>query len=252
MKWQHYKSPRGPFGRRPSNKYQCHAGTGTSATTFHHATHSNRVTETLAEEAQQEAASEPQGEVYQVARDTSRRPGRRFTSEQAASAHRSAYSRKSKARWQRSRERKRERKFREHDLGERTRTESRAKQREEIINSSITKTFGFVPDLDKTPFQNAMDLLDNTIENSNTLPIPSNMAFHDLTSDKSAPKNCKELFGLGSKFIPTPKKTTGKTLLCQTHSRFDRDFRLKVHFAGDCSPSDEEADHKSKLYVKSK
>eukprot|EP00956_Cyclotella_meneghiniana_P024400 scaffold48939_cov56-Cyclotella_meneghiniana.AAC.2 len=78
------------------------------------------------------------------------------------------------------------------------------------------------------------------------------MAFHDLTPDKSAPKNCKELFGLGSKFIPTPNKTTGKQLLGQTRSRFDRDFRLKVHFAGECSSSDDEADHKSKLYVKSK
>ena len=97
-----------------------------------------------------------------------------------------------------------------------------------------------------------MDLLDNNIENNNTLPIPSNMAFHDLTPDKSAPKNCKELFGLGSKFIPTPNKTTGKQLLGQTMSRFDRDFRLKVHFAGECSSSDDEADHKSKLYVKSK
>ena len=35
---------------------------------------------------------------------------------------------------------------------------------------------------------------------------------------------------------------------------FDRDFRLKVHFAYDGSSSDDDstADHKSKLYVKSK
>ena len=79
------------------------------------------------------------------------------------------------------------------------------------------------------------------------------MAFHDLTPDKSAPPNCKQLFGLGSKFIPTPSKTTGKRDLEKAFSRFDRDFRLRVHFAGeDSDPSGEEAPHKSKLYVKSK
>ena len=79
------------------------------------------------------------------------------------------------------------------------------------------------------------------------------MAFHDLTPDKSAPPNCKQLFGLGSKFIPTPSKTTGKQDLEKAFTRFDRDFRLRVHFAGEDSDSSfEEAPHKSKLYVKSK
>eukprot|EP00956_Cyclotella_meneghiniana_P015681 scaffold24249_cov44-Cyclotella_meneghiniana.AAC.1 len=78
------------------------------------------------------------------------------------------------------------------------------------------------------------------------------MAFHDLTPDKSAPPNCKQLFGLGSKFIPTPPKTTGQLGLKKTLERFNRDLRLKVHFAGEESDSDEDADHKSKLYVKSK
>lgn len=80
------------------------------------------------------------------------------------------------------------------------------------------------------------------------------MAFHDLTPDHSAPSNCKELFGLGFKFIPTPPKTTGRVSLRKPRERFDRDFRLKVHFAYDGSSSDDDsaADHKSKLYVKSK
>eukprot|EP00956_Cyclotella_meneghiniana_P031768 scaffold84611_cov48-Cyclotella_meneghiniana.AAC.1 len=79
------------------------------------------------------------------------------------------------------------------------------------------------------------------------------MAFHDLTPEKSAPPNCKQLFGLGSKFIPTPSKQTGRQDLEKAFTRFDRDFRLRVHFAGDDSDSSfEEAPHKSKLYVKSK
>ena len=82
--------------------------------------------------------------------------------------------------------------------------------------------------------------------------MPSNMAFHDLTPDKSAPHNCKQLFGLGSKFIPTPTRTTGKKDLSKTFDRFDRDFRLRVYFAGkDRDDSDDENDYKSKLYVKS-
>eukprot|EP00956_Cyclotella_meneghiniana_P019570 scaffold33673_cov37-Cyclotella_meneghiniana.AAC.2 len=73
------------------------------------------------------------------------------------------------------------------------------------------------------------------------------MAFHDLTPDKSAPPNCKQLFGLGSKFITTPTKTTGQLGLNKTIK-----IRLRVHFAGEDSDDDEDADHKSKLYVKSK
>eukprot|EP00956_Cyclotella_meneghiniana_P031408 scaffold82313_cov39-Cyclotella_meneghiniana.AAC.5 len=80
------------------------------------------------------------------------------------------------------------------------------------------------------------------------------MAFHDLTPDQSAPPNCKQLFCLGSKFIPTPPKTTGRQDLERSYERFDRDFRLKVNFAGDdldLEPQDD-TDHRSKLYVKSK
>ncbi|KAL3796723.1 hypothetical protein ACHAWO_003198 [Cyclotella atomus] len=77
------------------------------------------------------------------------------------------------------------------------------------------------------------------------------MAFHDLTPDQSAPPNCKQLFGLGTKFIPTPPKTTGRRDLARSYERFDRDFRLKVYFAGDDDLGPAESDHRSKLYVKS-
>ena len=78
------------------------------------------------------------------------------------------------------------------------------------------------------------------------------MAFHDLTPDQSAPSHSKQLLGLGSKFIPTPPKTTGSLGLNKSHERFDRDFRLRVYFAGGDSDDDGiDADHRSKLYCKS-
>jgi hypothetical protein len=56
------------------------------------------------------------------------------------------------------------------------------------------------------------------------------MAYHDLTSDQSAPPDAKSLVGLSSKFIPKPKFTTGDIL--PSCDRLERDFHIKVHFAG--------------------
>ncbi|KAL3802902.1 hypothetical protein ACHAWO_004317 [Cyclotella atomus] len=78
------------------------------------------------------------------------------------------------------------------------------------------------------------------------------MAFHDLTDGQIAPKAAKSLLGLGSKFITTPKKTTG--CIQATSDRFQCDFFIKVYYAGD-ERRDEVTDdtvQRSKLYVKSK
>lgn len=95
----------------------------------------------------------------------------------------------------------------------------------------------------------------------NSIPIPSNMAFHDLfTPDKLAPPDARTLLGLGSKICQYPiKDHTGS--LQHTFAWFERDFLLCVIFA--CE-SDEgwsywpdfcwlfDACNKSKLYVNSK
>eukprot|EP00956_Cyclotella_meneghiniana_P014218 scaffold21239_cov59-Cyclotella_meneghiniana.AAC.1 len=75
------------------------------------------------------------------------------------------------------------------------------------------------------------------------------MSFHDLTPDKSAPPYAKCLLGLGSKFVPTPSRTTGS--LSSTFSRLTRDLKLRVYFACDDSNLGEDED-RPKLYVKSK
>jgi hypothetical protein len=85
--------------------------------------------------------------------------------------------------------------------------------------------------------------------------MPSNMAFHDLTPDKCAPRAAKSLLGLGSKFIPTPKFTCGEKNLAPSLARFERDFYIKVMYAVEAPVEEFSSDpdkQRSKLYVKSK
>ena len=124
---------------------------------------------------------------------------------------------------------------------------SEALQREALINASVKRTFGFVPHLN----QNAVKLYQSHPS------MPSNMSFCDLTYNKSAPPYAKFLLGLGSKFVPTPARTTG--LLSSTFSRLTRDLKLRVYFAcdvvsdlGEEEEEEEEEEDRPKLYVKSK
>ena len=80
------------------------------------------------------------------------------------------------------------------------------------------------------------------------------MALHDLTPHHSVPPDAKTLLGLGSKFVCTPNTTTGS--LAKNFERFERDFFVKVIYAGeDETPDDDNLTvdrGRSKLYVKSK
>jgi hypothetical protein len=82
----------------------------------------------------------------------------------------------------------------------------------------------------KSPFHNAVDIFNLSKMNQRTLPIPSNLAFHDLTPNKSAPLEAKALLGLGGKFISTPSYTTGD--ITASVRRFHRDICIKVIFGG--------------------
>ena len=85
--------------------------------------------------------------------------------------------------------------------------------------------------------------------------MPTNMAIHDLTPNKSAPKNAKSLLGLGPKFICTPKFTTGS--IFKSYDRLEVDFHRRVFFASesdnndDSSSTDEPPPPEAKLYVRS-
>ena len=101
-----------------------------------------------------------------------------------------------------------------------------------------------MPDPTVSHFRNACRLSSAPQAIRQSLPIPSNLAFHDLTANKIAPPEFKAVFGMGDKFIRTPEYTTGD--LSNNHERFKRDFNIKVLFAGK-----EQKDSETKLYVKS-
>jgi hypothetical protein len=72
----------------------------------------------------------------------------------------------------------------------------------------------------------------------------------DLTPSKCAPADAKTLLGLGSKFIVTPKFTTGA--ITPSYYRLERDLQLRVYFAGgDDSETFEDSCNRSNLRVKS-
>ena len=68
---------------------------------------------------------------------------------------------------------------------------------------------------------------------STYFPHVENLAFHDLTTGGILPPMANILLGLGLKFIPTPKLNTSPDEQITTLERFERDFSLKVFFAGD-------------------
>ena len=61
----------------------------------------------------------------------------------------------------------------------------------------------------------------------------TNLTFHNLTTNKTLPRDIHHLLGLGLKYIPTPKLNITESQLDISLARFDRDFGLKVFFAGD-------------------
>jgi hypothetical protein len=88
--------------------------------------------------------------------------------------------------------------------------------------------------------------LGNTHPNDYFHPV-SNLAFHDLTTGGILPPMANTLLGLGLKFIPTPKTNTSLDEQATTLDRFERDFSLKVFFAGNT----DDTPFPNKLRVKS-
>ena len=76
---------------------------------------------------------------------------------------------------------------------------------------------------------------------------PTNLAFHDLTKNKSVPLVAREILGLSTKFIPTKQFTSSAAELERSQTNFRRDAHLKVFFAD--NPIDNDP---PKLYIKSK
>lgn len=75
---------------------------------------------------------------------------------------------------------------------------------------------------------------------------PTHLAYHDFTTFITPPKNLRSLLGLGLKFIPSPRFTTGN--VTDTLTRLRRDLWLKTFFAGSSIDDD---DYEPKMSVKS-
>jgi hypothetical protein len=104
----------------------------------------------------------------------------------------------------------------------------------------------FLPDPSKTNHMNMQIALGNTPPSDYFLV--SHLAFHDLTTGGILPQSANTLLGLGLKYIPTPRINTLPDKQDKSLSRFERDFSLKVFFAGD---TEESSSVNTKLRLKS-
>jgi hypothetical protein len=85
---------------------------------------------------------------------------------------------------------------------------------------------------------------------------PTNLAFHDLTSRLSPPKNLRSLLGLGLKFIPTPHQSTLASTLYSKEGAFprlSRSIELRCFFidSDHLDPSEPSVNYNPRMYINS-
>ena len=92
------------------------------------------------------------------------------------------------------------------------------------MTHSIYSAFGFIADLTKSTRENAATYLANMTV-GDYFNRPTNMAFHELTSYLSPPKNLRSLLGLGLKFILNScRNILWSDFAVKTLPRFNRDL----------------------------
>ena len=95
----------------------------------------------------------------------------------------------------------------------------------------MLEAYGFVPDMSASVHINARRVLGET-PTALYFSQPNNLAFHDLTKGRSIPPATAEIMGLGTKFVPTPERTSGRQAAEKALERFERDLGWKVFWAG--------------------
>jgi hypothetical protein len=85
---------------------------------------------------------------------------------------------------------------------------------------------------------------------------PTNLAFHDLTSRLTPPKNLRSLLGLGLKFIPTPHLSTLSSTLHSEEGAFPRlsrsiDLRCFFVDSDHLDPSEPSENYNPRMYINS-
>ena len=91
------------------------------------------------------------------------------------------------------------------------------------MDTRILLKYDCTIDLKSSTFANAVNILGSTPLRFYLSDV-SNLAFHDLTEDNSVPSGAALLLGLGQKFIPIPKSTTGCKDLIEYLFRLRRDL----------------------------
>lgn len=112
---------------------------------------------------------------------------------------------------------------------------------EHRCNRRTLRKFGFIPNPDLSIHKNARLALGQLHPQDYFSPI-TKLAFHNLTDNNQLPSDTNLLLGLGLKFIPTPSINIIPNDLDHTMARFERDFGLRVYFAGDDSDADYNSD----------
>lgn len=110
----------------------------------------------------------------------------------------------------------------------------------------VHQSYVFCPNLNQSPFQNAVSICTSSTSPHPLLRIP-NLAFNDLTTHQIVPHETSLVLGLELKFILTPKSPTLD--ITSTLSQLYHDIHLRTFFAGD--PSNTTLQQPSKLYIKS-
>ena len=81
--------------------------------------------------------------------------------------------------------------------------ENRRRQIARSVKEKVKESYGFLPNKRRSEKQNALVIL-TTMEKWFYFCRPTNLAFHDLTIGKVAPRALQSLLGLGVNFFPTP------------------------------------------------
>ena len=93
----------------------------------------------------------------------------------------------------------------------------------------MREIYGFLPDERKLAKKNELVVL-TTTEQWFYFFRPTNLAFHNLTIGKVAPRALQSLLGLGVNFCPTPLCPT--IIIDKSMQKFERDFHIRSVFAG--------------------
>ena len=93
----------------------------------------------------------------------------------------------------------------------------------------VMESYGFLPDERRLAKKNALVIL-TTMEKWFCFSRPTNLAFHELTIGKVAPRALQSLLGLGVNFCPTPLRPTLN--IDKMMESFERDLHIPSVFAG--------------------